>query len=160
MSSHSWDQDGRPARRLSIPLQNLDGSHFDNQQTQAGLSWQQPSSVSPADVPQMSANLPGISTYWDQPYDRFDDDVSPGSPIDPMALQAALPPGMDHHQPSPPMPSTPVRTYDPPAPYVEDAPSTDYAESDRVPLTAGAEPISRSLSTNNLDNRNRDSFQT
>ncbi|KAF9775225.1 hypothetical protein IL306_006673 [Fusarium sp. DS 682] len=58
----------------------------------------------------MSANLPGISTYWDQPYDHFNDDVSPGSPIDPMALQAALPPGMDHHQPSPPMPSTPVRT--------------------------------------------------
>ncbi|KAH7218206.1 Ion transport protein-domain-containing protein [Fusarium oxysporum] len=160
MSSHSWDQDGRPARRLSIPLQNLDGSHLDNQQTQAGLSRQQPSSVSPPDVPQMSANLPGISTYWDQPYDRFDDDVSPGSPIDPMALQAALPPGMDHHQPSPPMPSTPVRTYDPPAPYIEDAPSTDYAESDRVPLTAGVEPISGSLSASNLDGRNRDSFQT
>ncbi|KAM0563811.1 hypothetical protein ACHAPJ_000017 [Fusarium lateritium] len=108
----------------------------------------------------MSANAPGLSTYWDQPYDRFDDDVSPGSPIDPMALQAALPPGMDHSEPLPPLPSTPVRTYDPPAPYVEDAPSTDYAESDRVPLTAGAEPISGSLSANNLDDRNRDSFQT
>ncbi|KAJ4272391.1 calcium channel protein [Fusarium torreyae] len=108
----------------------------------------------------MSANAPGLSTYWDQPYDRFDDDVSPGSPIDPMALQAALPPGMDHSDLTPPLPSTPVRTYDPPAPYVEDAPSTDYAESDRVPLTAGAEPISGSLSANNLDDRNRDSLQT
>ncbi|KAF4961949.1 hypothetical protein FSARC_9940 [Fusarium sarcochroum] len=160
MSSHSWDQDGRPARRQSIPLQNLDGSHLDNNQTQAGLSYQQPGRSSSPNAPQMSANAPGISTYWDQPYDQFDDDISPGSPIDPMALQAALPPGMDHSEPSPPLPSTPVRTYDPPAPYVEDAPSTDYAESDRVPLTAGAEPISGSLSANNLDDRNRDSFQT
>ncbi|KAK6722748.1 hypothetical protein SNK04_001599 [Fusarium graminearum] len=159
MSSNSWDQDGRPARRQSIPLQDLDGSHVDNSQTQAGLFYQQPASSS-FDTPQMSANAPGISTYWDQPYDHFNDDVSPGSPIDPMALQAALPPGMDHHEPSPPLPSTPVRTYDPPAPYVEDAPSTDYAESDRVPLTAGVEPISGSLSANNLDSRNRDSFQT
>lgn len=160
MSSNSWDQDGRPARRPSIPLQNMDGSHVDNQETQAGLFQRRRGSPSPSDTPQMSANAPGISTYWDQPYDHFNDDIGPGSPIDPMALQAALPPGMDRHQPSPPLPSTPVRTYDPPAPYVEDAPSTDYAESDRVPLTAGAEPISRSLSTNNLDNRNRDSFQT
>ncbi|WXC55621.1 hypothetical protein SNK03_001563 [Fusarium graminearum] len=160
MSSNSWDQDGRPARRQSIPLQDLDGSHVDNSQTQAGLFYQQPASSSFSDTPQMSANAPGISTYWDQPYDHFNDDVSPGSPIDPMALQAALPPGMDHHEPSPPLPSTPVRTYDPPAPYVEDAPSTDYAESDRVPLTAGVEPISGSLSANNLDSRNRDSFQT
>ncbi|CAJ0546434.1 Ff.00g099070.m01.CDS01 [Fusarium sp. VM40] len=160
MSSNSWDQDERPARRQSIPLQNLHGSHLDNHQAQAGLSRQQPSPDSSRDVPQMSANLPGISTYWDQPYDHFNDDIGPRSPIDPIALQAALPPGMDYHETSPPLPSTPVRTYDPPAPYVEDAPSTDYAESDRVPLTSGAEPISGSLSASNLDDRNRDSFQT
>ncbi|KAF5020713.1 hypothetical protein F66182_7275 [Fusarium sp. NRRL 66182] len=158
MSSHYWDQDGRP-RRQSIPLQNLDGTHLDNHQTHTGLSLQQPSRPSSPNAIQMAASLPGISTYWDQPYDRFDDDVSPGSPVDPMALQAALPPGMGHSEPGLPLPSAPVRIYDPPAPYVEDAPSTD-AESDRVPLTAGAEPISGSLSANKVTDRARDSFQT
>ncbi|RSL68458.1 hypothetical protein CEP53_002571 [Fusarium sp. AF-6] len=162
MSSHSWDQDGRPARRQSIPLQNLDGSHHDGHPPQgAGLSGQHRGLTPSSNTGQMAGNLPGLSTYWDQPYDRFDDDVSPASPIDPMALQAALPPGMDDHAPPAPiLPSTPVRTYDPPAPYVEDAPSAEYAESDRIPLTSGAEPISGSLSANNFDERPRDSFQT
>ncbi|KAM5356340.1 hypothetical protein ACJ41O_002986 [Fusarium nematophilum] len=162
MSSHSWDQDGRPARRQSIPMQTLDGSHHNQYQAQAGPLHQQPGQSIPPTATQTPSNLPGISTYWDQPYDsRFDDEVSPSSPIDPMALQAALPPGMDHPvSTAPAMPSTPVRSYDPPAPYVEDAPTADYAESDRVPLTSGAEPISGSLSAIAFNERPRDSFQT
>ncbi|CAM1507368.1 Fc.00g070090.m01.CDS01 [Cosmosporella sp. VM-42] len=110
----------------------------------------------------MAANLPGITTYWDQPYDtRFRDDVSPESPIDPMALAAALPPNL--HDPglsASALPSTSFDHYERGTPYVEDAPSADYAESDRVPLTSGAGPISGSLAANVRDDRPRDSFQT
>lgn len=107
----------------------------------------------------MAANLSGISTYWEQPYHtQSDGDMSPHSPIDMMALQAALPP--DIHHPGLATAGASINTFDPPHPYIEDATGADYVESDRVPLTSGAQPISGSLTPNRHDDRSRDSFQT
>lgn len=109
----------------------------------------------------MAANLPGISTYWEQPYhSRNDGDTPPHSPIDPMALQAALPP--DFHHPGDMRPATTSPSIDPferRSPYVEEATSPDV-ESDTVPLTSRVEPISGTLSPSHRDERPRDSFQT
>lgn len=157
--------DGRPPRRpQSIPLQDLGGPFYGNEygRNAAQPLPQQPQPPPPTDA-QMAANLPGISTYW-EPYDtRYDDNnVSPESPIDPMALAAALPP--DLHNPSQAVPpgasSTSVNAYDHGTPYAEDSPAVEYAESDRVPLTSRAEPISGSLAASNGEERPRDSFQT
>ncbi|KAK7416123.1 calcium channel protein [Neonectria punicea] len=152
-----------PARRQSIPLQNLDGSFYGNYQSQ-GLASGQPQQSNSASLTeaQMASNLPGISTYWEQPYHAQDDgDVSPQSPIDPMALQAALPPDI-HHLGFGGLgaSSASLDTFDRGNPYAEDAPGADYVESDRVPLTSGAQPISGSLTPNRVDDRSRDSFQT
>ncbi|KAH7160114.1 Ion transport protein-domain-containing protein [Dactylonectria estremocensis] len=151
---------GDPSRRQSIPLQNLDGSPYGNYQSErlAQEQPQQPQSTSLTEA-QMTANLSGISTYWEQPYhSHYDDEISPHSPIDPMALQAALPPDLYHNGLG--LTGASADPFDRPHAYVEDAPGEDIVESDRVPLTAGAQPISGSLTPNRHDDRPRDSFQT
>ncbi|KAF6838429.1 calcium channel subunit cch1 [Colletotrichum musicola] len=108
----------------------------------------------------------GLSTYWEQPYAAAPTSSgSPDSPIDPSALQFALPP--DINQPPPPPPPLPaprlnspsLDSLDRPSPYFDDAASNEYYE-DRVPLTARAQPISGSLSANTGEAHPRDSFQT
>lgn len=111
----------------------------------------------------MSANLPGISSYWEHPYQHphDDGDVSPNSPIDHMALQFALPPNIgdrDSLGPPQPMPSS-SSAYIPPTPYYEEAPDTDSMESDRVPLRQSAQPIG-TLEPPENDAQGRDSFHT
>lgn len=114
----------------------------------------------------MLSSLPGMSTYWDHPYQHPHDDgggISPDthSPIDPTAIQFALPPGIDQHEPLGPSQrmrssSTP---YTPPNPYYEEAPDTDSMESDRVPLKPSAQPIG-TLEPPDNEAQGRDSFHT
>lgn len=163
MSSYHEDQDGRPNRRQSIPLQDLDNSQYNGFETESVTSGQFQYGQSSQNPSQRPPNLPSISTYWEQPYDARHDEVSPSSPLDLTALQAALPPDVQSSiPPSNSMPSTPIQAYafDHRTPYVEDAPSTEDAESDRVPLTASAETFGAALSTNMHGERVRDSLQT
>jgi hypothetical protein len=114
----------------------------------------------------MSANLPGFSSYWENPYPQADDlgDASGGSsPIDHMALQFALPP--DIH-PQPPPGSRPGQymtsaddPYQTPHAYYEERAETDSLESDRVPLKPAAQPIGR-LEPRDGEASPRNSFQT
>lgn len=111
---------------------------------------------------QMSANLPGISSYWEHPYHQPHDDVDdrPDSPIDNVALQFALPPNIgdgDSLGVAEPMPSS--NSYFPPTPYYDEAPDTDSIESDRVPLRQSEQPIG-TLEPPDNDTQGRDSFHT
>ncbi|KAK4158205.1 Ion transport protein-domain-containing protein [Chaetomidium leptoderma] len=122
----------------------------------------------------MSANLPGFSSYWENPYPHVDDDVggigsgtgggtSGGvSPIDRMALQFALPPDIHSQQSAFPagqyLPSA-NDPYQTPHAYYEERAETDSLESDRVPLKPAAQPIGR-LEPPDGEATPRDSFQT
>jgi len=115
---------------------------------------------SPAPIP-MSANLPGLSTYWEHPYPMPPDDISANnSPID-MALQFALPP--DIRQPStgavPSYMSPGADTPYPPHAYYEERADTDSVESDRAPLKPSAQPMG-GLEPPEGAATPRDSFQT
>lgn len=122
---------------------------------------------------QMAANLPGISTYWEHPYQTHQSQVDEGgvSPVSPVdgAFQMALPPDI---QQTPPMVQAPGQTppainepYDSSAhltPYYDDPPNPEFGgESDRVPLTSMPEPIAgTSLTAPPTEAPGRDSFQT
>ncbi|POR35383.1 Calcium-channel protein cch1 [Tolypocladium paradoxum] len=153
---------GRGRRRQSIPLQDLLSPSNGNAPEQQQTPRQRDDSPTPA---QMAANLPGMSTYWYSSYSASDQGARSESPIDPAALQSALPPEMlrpaaDDQR----FETASVDAFDGPspyaAPYAEDAPNQDYADSDRVPLTAGAQPISGSLAVGSHGSQPRDSFQT
>lgn len=118
---------------------------------------------------QMAANLPGISTYWDNPYRQQQQQqprpqglsIEPESPMDP-AFQYALPP--DFSQPMTPQQrpralseinATPNAAYEVPSYFAERNPQ----DSDRVPLTQTAQPID-GLSVSAGESQARDSFQT
>ena len=109
----------------------------------------------------MSANLPGFSSYWEHPYPQADDDLGGGaSPIDPMALQFALPP--DIHPEHPASEQYLPSAHDPypmPHAYYEERAETDSLESDRVPLKPSAQPIGR-LEPPDGEPSPRNSFQT
>lgn len=118
----------------------------------------------------MSANLPGLSAYWEHPYPPADGPGGPGgasgdaSPIDRMALQSALPPDLRPPQSSPPdreqyMPSASNPYRVPPHPYYDERADTDSLESDRVPLKPSAQPIGR-LDAPDGEATPRNSFQT
>lgn len=116
---------------------------------------------------QMTSNLPGISTYWGNPYTPYNDGGggSPESPIDHVALQFALPPDVGQQQQQRPLPGGPgdmpsmSTPYGPPAPYYEAVGDSDsFEESDRVPLKPAAQPMSGLEPPD--DDQRRDSFQT
>ncbi|KAK4105989.1 hypothetical protein N658DRAFT_2916 [Parathielavia hyrcaniae] len=113
----------------------------------------------------MSANLPGFSSYWEHPYPHADDPGDGGaSPIDPMALQFALPPDIHPQQqhafqPGQYMTSPPDNPYQVPHAYYEERADTDSLESDMVPLKPAAQPIGR-LEPHEGDPSPRNSFQT
>ncbi|KXX81687.1 Calcium-channel protein cch1 [Madurella mycetomatis] len=111
----------------------------------------------------MSANLPGLSTYWEHPYLPGND---PGgisgdaSPVDP-GLQFALPPDI-RQQPTFSAAQYMTSANDPyevPHPYYEERADTDSMESDRVPLKPAAQPIGR-LEPPEGEATPRNSFQT
>lgn len=121
-------------------------------------------SLSPTTA-QMAANLPGITTYWDDPDQH---QLRPGglniqseSPVDAAAFQYAIPPDFPGQDVTPPhsralseIASTPNAAYEAPSYFAERKPE----DSDRVPLTKTAQPID-GLSVAG-ESQARDSFQT
>lgn len=107
----------------------------------------------------MASNLPGLSTYWDNPQaSRWnDEEFRSRSPIDPTALQWALPPDIHPQQPS--QTENPYAT---PTAYYDEPVHHEYSESDRDPLTKSAQPISgaAALATSQTEAQPRNSFQT
>lgn len=107
------------------------------------------------------AGDPAPASYWGQSIGaRFDDDGAHESPIDPTALQFALPP--DINQPEralPPRTPSPDLHYGE-SHYFDEPTNPDFFESDSVPLTSRAQPISGSLAAPDGGERGRDSFQT
>lgn len=113
----------------------------------------------------MAANLPGITTYWDNnPYhqqaqgsreQRQSTVLTPESPVDVHAFQSALPPdwGPPPASPMSEIATTPTGAYEAPSFFQEQA----SQDSDRVPLTSTAQPID-GLSVSDV--AARDSFQT
>ncbi|EAA34496.3 hypothetical protein GE21DRAFT_967 [Neurospora crassa] len=161
-----------PSHQQSIPLRDLrpvseeqEGgggrtSGTDNNVRNSGAGLQMPS---PLAAP-MSANLPGLSTYWEHPYAPGHDHRSAaGSLNDHMALQFALPPNIPGHghEPLPSASYMPAASdpYSVPHPYYEERTDTDSVESDRVPLKPAAQPIGR-LDAPEGEAVPRDSFQT
>ncbi|KAK5987704.1 Calcium-channel protein cch1 [Cladobotryum mycophilum] len=155
MSSNPRDNRQSQARQ-SIPLQDLLSSESNGYDHDAPQSQHRPPAID------TGTSLPGVSTFWYQQYNASSDDgVSPESPIDPTALQAALPPQIP--QPlaqSPRLSHNSYDIYDGGPHYIEETPNPYYTESDRVPLTAGAQPMSGSLATQDHNAQPRDSFQT
>ncbi|KAK3989192.1 Ion transport protein-domain-containing protein [Cladorrhinum sp. PSN332] len=168
----------------SIPLQDLqrssdgNGAGGGNRVPSIGLSVgvsgtgigsasQDGNNRAPASPVAMSANAPGFSSYWENPY-ATNEDVGPAggtsgnhSPIDHMALQFALPP--DITQPAPSASSHFLSSgddpYQVPHPYYDERADTDSLESDRVPLKSSAQPIGR-LEVMGGEATPRNSFQT
>ncbi|KAL2020188.1 hypothetical protein VTK56DRAFT_8712 [Thermocarpiscus australiensis] len=168
---------------LSIPLRDLQRPH---EETDAGDGGGAPSAVGGGERTQapprqhsethngfgatvspiaMSANSPGFSAYWENPYppaDDLDGPSSNASPIDRMALQYALPPDIPQQPPSFPAGSYATPPNDPyriPHAYYEERADTDSLESDSVPLKPAAEPIGR-LEPVEGEATPRNSFQT
>jgi voltage-dependent calcium channel len=135
----------------SIPMQNL------SRPPGGEASGPDPDRLSP----RAAAQLPSIQTYWGQPSqggsNRHSDDISPGSPIDPAALQYALPPEI--HPPGPGSRPGSSSPYAPPEPYYEEATQHDYF-SDSAPLTSTAQPISGAGMARGAEAPGRNSFQT
>ncbi|KAJ6445532.1 protein phosphatase 2A regulatory subunit cdc55 [Purpureocillium lavendulum] len=102
------------------------------------------------------------SAFWRPPHGAFDGDASPGSPIDPTALQSALPPvigqsaDLDGRFDTASVDAFDEHLHQ----YAEEMPNQDYTDSDRVPLTAGAQPISGSSAIARDGSQPRASFHT
>ncbi|KAG6036663.1 hypothetical protein E4U41_005561 [Claviceps citrina] len=105
-------------------------------------------------------NGQGTSNYWHtSSLSDYHDNGAELPPIDPTLLQAALPPDFPSYNPGQRGPTQGSnRSLDGSA-YAEEIPSIYYDDSDRIPLTAGAQFISGSLSAGS-DVKSRDSFQT
>ncbi|KAL8422873.1 hypothetical protein RB596_003231 [Gaeumannomyces avenae] len=138
------------------------GSGMAQQQQQYGNQGYGAASA-PAPAP---ANPPMLSTSWGNNLNvPRDDPASAHSPIDPLALQFALPPEINQRR-SPslqPEPRASSAVYAPPAMYYEEQPHhvhTDSVDSDRAPLAPNAQPISGNLATPMADGHPRTSFQT
>lgn len=155
--------DRQARRRQSIPLRDLlssASSHGVAEQYQAQQHLE-PFRDATSTTSQNAANQAG--TYWYHSYSgaSSDDGASPESPIDSVALQMALP--LDIRQPEPDaalLSSRHTSLFPNSTPYLEESPNTDYFESDRAPLTSGAQPISGSLLAEEHGSPRRDSFQT
>lgn len=172
-SSPYAQQDSSSPPPQSIPLQNLsrppgEYEHGNRQGGGGGTVDSASASNTQRLSPSTAANLPGLSTYWDQPqgYRRHQEagELSPGSgsPIDPAALQFALPPEI--YAPVPALSreaSSSPNPYAAPLSYYDEPTNNDYFESDNTPLATAAQPISGvSLATPHAEAPSRASFQT
>lgn len=159
----SSDHPGRHSapRRQSIPLQNLGSSSNNDGGRNGSYSHLEPPRYGAGSTSRDTIPLPTVSTYWDQPYDaRSDGGASIESPIDPTALQAALPPDFHtSHDATDDLVPGRLNSFDNGPSYIEEPPNQDYADADTIPLTSRPQPISGSLSINN-ESQPRDSFQT
>lgn len=106
-----------------------------------------------------SAGASRDSAYWYTSQNLSPSRSATGSPIDPTALQAALPAEFPSSFPEELNRSSRAVGIFEESPYVEDAANTDCDDSDRMPLTAGAQSISGSLLRDGHD-QGRSSFQT
>lgn len=180
-SNHPPPNHGRYAPPLSIPMQSLerppdesheggsgggaegaDGAHHDAHDARTRYERLSPTTA------QMAATLPGITTYWDEsPYHQQQRQqqsgqqgafLTPQSPVmDASAFQNALPPDWGHSQDRPlsdEISTTPAAAYEAPSYFQEQL----AHDSDRVPLTATAQPIDGLSVTS--EGHGRDSFQT
>ncbi|KAK9771810.1 putative EF-hand domain-containing protein [Seiridium cardinale] len=153
----------------SIPLQNLSrppgeyeyGNRHSGSGGQGAASTRDDHRLSPS----AAANLPGLSTYWGQTqghqHHRDAGETTPGSPIDPAALQFALPPEI--HPPAPALPresSSSSNPYAAPSLYYDEPTNQEYFESDNTPLASAAQPISGALPSPAAEAPSRTSFQT
>lgn len=179
-SRPSHPQRSQPTPPRTAPLQNLErppdesqgyqsvpgrgtaqqyGGHQETQDARSGYGRLSPTTA------HIAANLPGITSYWDNnPYHQQGQGqglgqqgtfLTPESPVDVSAFQSALPPdwGASLTRPLSEISTTPTGAYEPPAYFQEQVPQ----DSDRVPLTATAQPID-GLSV--ASDHGRDSFQT
>ncbi|CAK7567807.1 MAG: calcium channel protein [Sporothrix epigloea] len=158
---------------LSTGLENASSDHFDPYPTSARSSYHHGPSLQHT----APTNLPSITTYSAdlQPLGHhnhfygtmqdYDDPVSPELPIDTVALQSALPPNIFQTAPSPrgrgpDRPSADAFEAVPAAYYDDHSHFDAFGDSDRVPLTGSAEPISGALDTLPVDSGVRASFHT
>ncbi|KAK8027129.1 calcium channel subunit cch1 [Apiospora marii] len=169
-----------PPSPQSIPLRNLARSPGEQQQdvegqgAGAGAAAETGSRlgiqrISPPPM-QRNVDLPGLTTYWGQPQGVQQEPgashaghvgSTPSSPIDPAALQFALPPEIHPPQPSPGQASpSSLNPYAMQTTYYDEPSSGDYFDSDRAPLTSSAQPISGALGTPPIESQPRSSFQT
>ncbi|EFZ03172.1 ion transporter [Metarhizium robertsii] len=163
MSSNPSDG-GQARRRRSIPLQDFLLTPGGNAADWLPPSHQHESTFDRSGdrhSPAVPDNIPANTTYWYASQNGSDNGTGPSSPIDPTVLQAALPPDFqtslsEEHGVHV---SQSVGTFVGP-PYIEEPPSTEYDDSDRMPLTAGAQPISGSMPVDGHDPNIRSSFQT
>ncbi|KAH7326761.1 Ion transport protein-domain-containing protein [Stachybotrys elegans] len=158
-------ENGPDRRRPSIVLQNLSTASEhgapEEHERDGGIGR---SYLAPLGAAQTSFGQPGISSYWDSSYQTSAGN-SPSSAIDPMAFQAALPPDIYQPEAYPSRTSTSSFTqFDPGSaylpPYVDETPGLGDDDSDRVPLTVKAQPISGALTPGNQESHARFSFQT
>ncbi|KAK8138665.1 calcium channel subunit cch1 [Apiospora sp. TS-2023a] len=169
-----------PPSPQSIPLRNLARSPGEQQQDVAGQGADAAATAAADSRPliqrispppmQRNVDLPGLSTYWGQPQGaQQEPDAShaghvgstPSSPIDPAALQYALPPEIHPPHPSPGQASpNSLNPYAMQTTYYDEPSGGDYFDSDRAPLTSSAQPISGALGTPPTEAQPRSSFQT
>jgi hypothetical protein len=153
------DEGGSPPRRQLIPLRHLE-SPPGGDEPQANNFQDLPSSnvASHGQLRDTRHSL-RTSTYWDQPYDQ-----PPSHAANP--VNTTRPSAGTSHDDQEQVSWTPTPTLTGEDPlstarlYVEEHSHQDYLESDRVPLTGRAQPISGSLSVDNFESQPRDSFQT
>lgn len=137
--SGQGDQPG--SRRQAIPLQSWE--HFSD------------------GVGNRNSHQQISSSAFHQPYDTpFDEGARPSSPIDPTALQAALPPDLGLPPPITTTAADERFSFEQGGSYMDDSTGRNYVESDRVPLTAGLQSTSAPLSAQHGESLPRDSFQT
>ena len=146
----------------SIPLQSLHNSPQDGRLQAASQSPGQRSNAPSLAPPS------GPTAYWDQPYGgRANEDSSngendgsfPASPIDPTALQFALPPGIDQPSPGPSFNNGNDDPYATRSGYFDETPAAEH-ESDTAPLTSRAQPMAGSLTPRGQGSPPRFSLQT
>ncbi|KJZ71205.1 hypothetical protein HIM_09411 [Hirsutella minnesotensis 3608] len=147
--------DGRQVRRRqSIPLQDLLSPPVDN-----GLQAARSIDAARGQV-LVESDTSGVSNHWHPSYVATNHDAGPNSPLDPTALQSALPPEI--WQPSARDNGFQFEAIDPldNASYADETPNPDDPDSDRVPLTAGVQPISGSLAVSSHGLRAHDKYQS
>ncbi|KAK8049512.1 ion transporter [Apiospora phragmitis] len=163
-----------PPSPQSIPLQNLARPPGEHDQDAAGRSTgaaaptgsRPVQRISPPSM-QRNSELPGLMTYWGQSQGAQQEPgaghvgSTPSSPIDPAALQFALPPEIHPPHPSPGQASTNLlNPYAMQTTYYDEPSNGDYFDSDSAPLTASAQPISGAHATPPTESQPRSSFQT
>ncbi|RDA83976.1 hypothetical protein CP532_0430 [Ophiocordyceps camponoti-leonardi (nom. inval.)] len=137
-------------RRQSIPLQHMisspDMQPTSDEELIGGLS--------------AGDRSHGVRSSWCPSHEAARQSIGPESPVKPTALQSALPPeswqptGEHRH-----FELVPVDSLSPSL-YNSEIPDHDILDSDRVPLTAGIQPIAGSLAISNTESQCQEHLQS